>query len=363
MPGTCSVPRKAQCPTLLAAWLLVLLAFATAWADGAEAPANPDPPMESPSSEGAPEVPAVPADAGQPATLGVEAEDTPDDDGFVDRAHAAVSRGVIAANRRLDAFFADERFEEEVYGTRLRVTGGLEVRSDGEVRALEEIDAKVAMPGTERRLELLVSNFELAEDAEDDGRFRRNEDASQLATGLRYNALGTATTYLPADGGLRIRPMPDPFVRLRGRILRSVGSWDLRLTQSIFWFLDEGLGESTRLDFDRPFDDDTALRISTRATFSESTDGFEWRQTLQLRRALSARRAIAIEALAEGPTDPHFFVETYAAVFRYRQRVWRDWLWIEIAPGVLFPRERDYEVTPAIGLSVDVIFGSWRVPK
>jgi len=35
-------------------------------------------------------------------------------------------------------------------------------------------------------------------------------------------------------------------------------------------------------------------------------------------------------------------------IFRYRQRFWRDWLFLEIAPQYRYPRDQSFHAVPGI---------------
>jgi hypothetical protein len=44
-------------------------------------------------------------------------------------------------------------------------------------------------------------------------------------------------------------------------------------------------------------------------------------------------------------------------VFRYRQRFWRDWLFLEIDPQFRYPRDRSFVFTPGILFRIEMVFG------
>jgi hypothetical protein len=41
---------------------------------------------------------------------------------------------------------------------------------------------------------------------------------------------------------------------------------------------------------------------------------------------------------------------------RYRQQIWRRWLFLEIAPQYRFPRDRGFEDVPGINFKLEMIF-------
>jgi hypothetical protein len=279
------------------------------------------------------------------------------DENDVDRAHAAVSRSVIDAGRRLDRFFSDERIEEEVPGSRIRLRGGFELRRGPDVDLGEDVDAKIALPRTEQRFQLLFGRVGVR-NQEDDDLLTDRERESEYLTGLRVLLRENAWLRLQADGGSKFRPVPDPFTRLRARLLYELDPWAFRLTETGFWFSRDGYGQTTRVDVDREFGERFFARATAEATVSETSDGVEWAHRLSLQRVLSPRRAIAFDVEMFGPTEPATVVEEYETSLRYRQRIWREWLFYEIEPALVFPRERGYQLRPELTFRLEIVLGS-----
>ncbi len=62
----------------------------------------------------------------------------------------------------------------------------------------------------------------------------------------------------------------------------------------------------------------------------------------------------------EGVTKPEWQTESRSLWLRYRQRIWRDWLFYEVEPRLTQTRARDWDTLPAIALRLEVHFGSQR---
>jgi hypothetical protein len=288
-----------------------------------------------------------------------EPEPEPEPNGNrVDRAHAAVSRGVIGAGRRFDRFFSDERLEEEVRGSRIRLRGGFELRRGPDVDLFEDIDAKIALPRTEQRFQLLLGRVGVR-DQEDDELLADRERESEYLTGLRVLLRENTWLRLQADGGSKFRPVPDPFTRLRARLLYELDPWAFRLTETGFWFTRDGYGQTTRVDVDRELGERFFARATGEATVSETSDGIEWAQRLSFQRVLSRRRAIAFDVEMFGPTKPATYVDEYETSVRYRQRIWREWLFYELEPALVFPRERGYQLRPELTFRLEIVLGDF----
>ena len=57
------------------------------------------------------------------------------------------------------------------------------------------------------------------------------------------------------------------------------------------------------------------------------------------------------------PETPDARETCYSAGFTYRRRIHRDWLFLDITPGVDFPRTEAYAAQPYIGIKFEAIFG------
>jgi hypothetical protein len=59
-------------------------------------------------------------------------------------------------------------------------------------------------------------------------------------------------------------------------------------------------------------------------------------------------------------THPSHRLEAVTLSVRYRQRLWRDWLYYEVVPQLSFPREENFDITPGINLRLEMLFGHYR---
>jgi len=272
--------------------------------------------------------------------------------------HERISRNVDSFSQWLDSFFGNPVVEEETYGNRVRVTTAMEI-VEGEGTTLRlRVNAKLALPRMNERVQLLLSTFE-----DDDGQGGEplpqemvGEENNRQA-GLRFVLREERRLRLHTDVGLKFRPAPDPYVRLRLRYLLMQEPVVVRLTESLFWFREDGVGETTRLDVEKSLRTNTFMRGTLAATWSETSQGMDLSPGVSVWRALSRRRAVGAELNVDAYTQPDWAVDRYRVTMRYRQRIWRNWLYAQIAPLVQFPEDRDYKVSPGIILQLETIFG------
>ena len=92
----------------------------------------------------------------------------------------------------------------------------------------------------------------------------------------------------------------------------------------------------------------------------EEVDGLEWESSMFLYHALSNRRAVTYRALVLGETKAEERLNNYGFEVRYRQRVLREWLFIELITGITWPKffaDEEREANIGIGAGFEMYFG------
>jgi hypothetical protein len=86
-------------------------------------------------------------------------------------------------------------------------------------------------------------------------------------------------------------------------------------------------------------------------------NGYPYAQSILLRQPLDRARALEYEWISSFQTSPTNILVEELFVFRYRQRIWRDWLFLEIDPQFRYPRDRSFVFTPGILFRIEMVFG------
>jgi len=174
--------------------------------------------------------------------------------------------------------------------------------------------------------------------------------------GLQYTPFANAVSHIKTSIGPKFRSNSVRlFASARVRFQFMTGIWTAHLTQ-YFFFDNQELGERTGLDFQRPIGDKAEFRSASTVTYSETSKGTDLRQTLLFRHFFTESASAGISLQIEAHTRPSTLVDAYVIAFEYRQKMWRDWLYLDILPQARFPREVDFGVTPFLGTSLEAIF-------
>jgi hypothetical protein len=259
---------------------------------------------------------------------------------WLDRAHSYMNQRLCEPAAWFDGFFGDPRsFEETPVGNfiRLRNTVRWDESEDFDNRL--RVQASLALPRVSDRVRLLVTRDEDITGNELDSVSGAVGDEERTRIGLRFLASEGVRQRFDVDGTVRLSSGTlNPRVRGRYRYAQALSDNSLaRLTQSLFWEVDDGFGTTSRLDYEFLPNRDTLVRWTGQGTVAEGTDGFEWRSSFVAFRQLSSRDALRAEAGVFGDSKPSLEVEEYFVALRYRRQFLRRWLFVEFQPEHAWP--------------------------
>lgn len=300
----------------------------------------------------------------------------------IDRKHSAISSYVIGFGEGMDAllskpfrepvpkrrngnvgkFINDPRLVEDTQGSRIKLSPSLRLRDAEGFDFGMHFNGKLRLPRFSDRLEFIVdSEFDdevVQNDLRSDEAPRLQGDRDGIAA-LRYHLRETLNFKASIDAGLKFKPEPVPRLSLRLRGYHDHEYVTTRLTQTFFWETQDGFGTRTQFDLDQQELHDYLRRLTTTILWSEVSEGVEAGESFSHFKYLTKRRVIGGRIGVTGHLEPTAQVDVYTVRAVYRQRLHRDWLFMEIEPGVDWPRERDFKETPFINLKFDIIFGDW----
>lgn len=282
----------------------------------------------------------------------------------VDDIHHAIGSGLKGAGAWLDSFFSTEHEDAENNNSRLRVIVGGSVEKGSDAKLSLRVKARLALPQINKHLSLVVdgdgdSDSSIQNNENDDARENYNSTNDQnAAVGLEYSFFQTKRRSLAAVAGIRFKG-DNPVGVFGGRYRETweLDQWELRFTQEGLWLTDNGFALPTRFDLDRPIVPNWHSRTTLKGDWYESEDGYYYEANQWINHRIDNKRGVSFQWNNQFQTSPSNRVEETNLRIRYRQLVWRDWLILEIAPQLAFPRDRDFRITPGIYGGFEVRFG------
>jgi len=291
--------------------------------------------------------------------------------GWIDRVQYRLYRLTCSSASWFDGLFGNRRFDQEYRQSHGFATLGTRWSERDGVDPVARFRARMNLPQISNKLNAFVGRIdqdEFVTESSPEGyalpaQFAsRNED--DFLVGLGYRDSLSKTGSFDTDVGVRVRWPPEPYVKGSYRYARPIGQRNLlRLRETAFWRQTERFGVTSSVDWDHAFDDRYLLRWSNAGTFSQVSEGVRWYSELILFHSMGERSAFAYQTFINGSSDAEVPLSSYGATVTYRQRVWREWLIIELQTGVDWPR---YELTEErkanwlAGLAFELRYGQRR---
>ncbi len=273
----------------------------------------------------------------------------------LDAGQKIASAIVTDAATWFDNFFGDERFmaEENKTRARLKASFGYSELDDFEVNL--RIDWRIHLPKLSKRANLIISAGEDDEFTSDnpisDPNDKERTDFSAaleyfVRTGKKFNfstTIGASYNYVYA--GVRFRHFHD------------FGSWQGRLVDRLRYYTDDGWENRLSYDLERRISERWLFRTTGNVNWYEDDDGIFYSLKFRLFQFLNQERALTYEWENYFETEPDHIMTDLHLRIKYRQRFYRDWLILEIAPQVTFPEDNDRDPNPGIVIQFEADFG------
>lgn len=286
-------------------------------------------------------------------------EASEEEDTFIDHAHQKLSSSLFMFSNTIDSFFGGQRADDLPNGSRLRFYWLANKEEGTALRGESAVRANIVLVETQKKLKVSFKN-KYEKESESKGNVKNSVEGQQSGPVVQnYDPQDLLRWRLKFDSGIRLEIPPEPFARLR--LLKSwhIGSYELRPSQEFFWYLTDGFGESTKLDLDRPINEDFLFRYENDATWTDKNDYFTFYSGPVLYQKISERRGLSYNAKVLGVSKPSWFVNDYRFEVSYRQLLFRQWFFAEITPYIRFPKENDWKKILGFNFRLEVVIGKY----
>lgn len=277
----------------------------------------------------------------------------------IDDSREFLSTQLIEFASEIDRFFGGERNFQESNRSVVQFDLVDTLEPGGRVKNIISGRAKIDLPATQQRLHLLVES-DTKKDTPSLNGGAPPPTSNGVSTALRFerSAENHIAWHLSADTGMGIAGgQADPFFRTRASVGFTLGAWYAKIAESLFWYRKIGAGETTQIDFEHILDTGMLFRSTSIATWLRDTHSVDASQSFNYFRGYDDGRFILYQVSAVGRNLPRWQVTDYAITFSYRQRLHRDWLYGEVSPQLHYPLARQYRVSPAVVLRLEVLLG------
>jgi hypothetical protein len=265
----------------------------------------------------------------------------------------------------IDRFFGGDRHYQESNESvaQLELTRTTGYGADREYNLSARVNLR--LPVTEGRLHLLLESDPEQNTAQYSqsstllNNQTQNPGGSALA--VRYIKELKEAWHFNVDAGLKF-PIPvRPFVRARGSYAVPLSDeWRMKIAESVYWFNDIGVGNTTQLDFERLLSKPVLFRATSTAIWLRDQQNINLRQDLSIYHTVSDRTALLYQASAFGVSNPQYELTEYVLSFLYRYRLHRNWMFFEYSPQLHFPKTENFRASPSLSLRLEIQFDNSR---
>lgn len=294
-------------------------------------------------------------------------------DPFINTPRDYVSKTFVALVSRIDTFFGNNSNFQESNNSVIQYDIMRIYDRNGVNNVAPSFRAKIHLPGVQdrfyqwqKRLHLMLEsnpdkNPSLPGEKNQQSRtslFRELATPDSYGAALRLETDENSPWRFSADTGLKLEnnELIRPFLRSRASYTTQAGMVQLKVAESVYWFDTTGLGESTQFDADRRLSESVLLRATSAATWLKNTLNFDLRQDLSLYHTFNDSTSFLYQLSAVGASRPEPELSEYVALLLCRQRIHRDWVFLELSPQLHYPKTSDYQLDAQFIMRLEVLF-------
>lgn len=278
------------------------------------------------------------------------AEERPDNRiSFLDRAQDFFGARANFTANRLDSFFATERADDEFGRSRIRIRSRFDLRERAKSDLNNQYRINLKLPHLEEKFRWdYYQDKDEKEVTKEDVKQRISE--SKINKGWIFNSDIGVVAALP------------PKLVTRARVRRNVETGELihRFSEQLTYITDEsGLTEETSVDSDYSFNDDLLLRFVNYKQWQVLKKDFRTNHGPTLLHRVSEDDAFNYGVTMSTTIDNgRWFVDNYRLSLDYRRNLYQQWIYLDVIPGIDFPKVWSFRRTPFISFQLEVLFGS-----
>ena len=280
---------------------------------------------------------------------------------FLDTPYNYLSARVESIARNLDEFFSSDKVFYKTSGTNLRVREDL-VWSDGAgIRIKDNVRLKLQLPHTQQKIRFVFQSGVKKWDFDD---LERGQDSSLVAPGEDENYLAEIEGAITETSGWKFKPSIgaylgatiDPYVKFRFNRQQQLDKWSINWDETPYWVESIGWAFDSYFELNRKIADNDLFRSETYAGWRNDTDYFDLSQVFSLNYILTTKKAVSYFAGIYGISEPKINTTQYLLYIRYRENIYKDYLFLEIKPEVKYQKINNFRAEHSLIFRFEMIF-------
>lgn len=274
------------------------------------------------------------------------------------------SQRLVATGRSIDGFLANSDSSQTLNRSYLKLSHTAVWRKSGVIENRPQARFKLDLPLTNQRFRLVVEN-EPAEEKAAEQRIRDATLTDKERKSSRTEGRLSVSEFFHrwkwrGEIGLRIDIPADPFVRIKAKrywrwpAYRDAGGTTFE--SSLFYTHIEHLGQKNSLTIDYPLSPSWLGRSYSEALWDDDDHRWAFVQSLSAFYTWDEKRLIENRIAWLGESRPAPRTTDYLYQFRYRQKLYKDWFFLQIVPEALWSREDHWDFSPSLSFGLEIVF-------
>lgn len=279
------------------------------------------------------------------------------DGNWVDSSHEYIGTKADDLAIYLDRFFGSPIEDLESADSTVRFTTRFQYDEDKGSDIKFRLRGNVHLPRINERVSLVFNG----EDEEYRENYTGSDSDGRNTVGLQVNATESERSRfdftLSASSDLNLKP------GVRYRFKNDLSDWGrFRYTGRLDYSDKNRFRQRHSMELDYLTGETSLLRLAGKIEQGQESEGVEWFSSLSWRYGYSIDSAIAFVLAVRGKTEPDIpdfiledppytgaapdqdpLVTSYGAVIRYRTRLYKDWLYMELEPGYAQRQRHHFE--------------------
>ena len=267
----------------------------------------------------------------------------------------------FAANR-LDSFFATERADDEFGRSRIRIRSRYEIRERAVADQQNQYRINLRLPHLEEKFKYDYYQ----DDIENNKRVKKSEQDKKNRKKIEYERSLLEKDKINegwifnSDIGVSAAIPPKLITRARVRKNNVTGTLIHRFSEQLTYITDEsGLVEETRVDSDQIYTVDLVFRFVNYKRWQVLKKDFNTDHGPTLLHRVSENDALnygfTMQTVIENGI---WYTNNYRLSVNYRRNLYHQWIYLDVVPGLDFPKEWSFRRTPFVFLQLELLFGS-----
>jgi hypothetical protein len=280
------------------------------------------------------------------------AEDQKKKPDLVDKTRNSITNNLIGLANRLDSLFGEQRADDELNRSSIRVNYDYRVRMEKTPLTDTQVRFNLRLPNLEKMFRFSVRKNEPieGETTPKEKLARQKEEDEEKKEPWRFRS----------DLGLNVAYPPIVFARSRlrknWRFLLLIQRFDVELA----WFSDQGVAQDTTLFHDHALAKDLLLRFANQQAWQITDKRFTTTHGPSLIKDIDDDDAISYNLRMSTRVEDAWYIDNYSVGVAYRRNIKGQWLFAEVGPTLDFPKRESFRRAPSILFRLETLFAGER---